>query len=130
MRNRQVAGLALAAITLVVLVAALLPAWGPPALLMGGALILATWLVSRVPVPAVEIVAWGAALLLGMITVTALALLALGDGAGAGLEAYAPWWAWALFIAYEIGVATTAGGAIWHLVRHVRALRAGSQRIR
>ena len=124
MRNRRVAGLALAALTVAILVAALLPGFGPPALMLGGALVLVTWLVSRVPVPVVEIVAWGAALLLGMITVTALTLLALGDGAGAGLEDYAPWWAWALFIAYEVAVATTVGGAIGHLVRHVRALRA------
>lgn len=118
------------AITLVVLVAALLPGFGPPALLLGGVLILATWAVSRVPVPAVEIVAWGAALVLGMITVTAAALAALGAfGDTTGTEDDVPWWTWVLFIGYEIAIATAAGGAIWHVVRHVRALRAGSHRI-
>ena len=121
MRTRQVTGLVLAAITVVVLVAGLLdPMEGGLAMLAGGILILVTWIVSRVPVPALEIAAWGAAVLLGLVTVAAAALLALSGetGPGRGL----PWWLWALLIGYEVAVAVTVAGGIWNLVRHVRIL--------
>ena len=131
MRNRQVAGLGLAITTVVVLMAALFPGFAVPALLLGGALILMTWLASQVPVPAMEIVSWGAALALGAMTVMAAALGALGafgDGASVGDDV--PWWTWALFIAYEVAIAATVGGAAWHVARHVRVLRHGSHPIR
>lgn len=122
MRRKLTLGLALAVATVIVLTLGLLdPAVGSLALLLGGALILATWSVSRVRVPVVEIVAWGLALALGWGTVTAAAIHAVSGDTNSADDV--PPWIWALFIGYEAAVAVTVGGAVWHLVRHVRQLR-------
>ncbi|MBI1350584.1 MAG: hypothetical protein GC156_05640 [Actinomycetales bacterium] len=120
--RRTVAGVVLAGITVLVLVVGVLdPAFGPLAILLGGALILTSWVVSRIAVPAMEIAAWGASLVLGLITVATWTLWILDDGSSPADSA--PWWVWAMFAAYEAAIAVTAGGALWHLVRHVRVLR-------
>ena len=120
--GRTVTGLVLAAITVVVLAIGLLnPMLGAVGVVVGGVLILTTWVVSRIAVPALEIVAWGASVAFGLMTVTVLALWMLSDGSHSADSA--PWWIWALFAAYEVAIAVTVGGAGWHLARHIRALR-------
>lgn len=120
--TRLIVGFILTVVTVPLLLLGLMdPMEGGMALLVAGAVILATWLVSRVPVPPLEWIAWAAAIAVG-ITADIIGTVLWNQGlTGPGLPV--PWWMWILIGAYEVGAAATAGGGVWYLLRHVRALR-------
>lgn len=123
MRTREIVGLVLSALTLPVLVAGLIdPVEGGLAMLVGAVLALATWLVSRVPVPRLEWIGWLVAMAAGSGALVAVVVRGATEGmtpGGAGL----PWWVWALVAVYEAAVAVTIAGGVQYVVRHVRRLR-------
>jgi hypothetical protein len=121
-RNRHVIGLALSIVTVPVLAFSFVnPGVGGVAFVAGGAMILVTWLVSREPVPAVEIVGWGAALAFGFVTVVGAVIVAFSPDSGTGDQL--PWWLWVPLIGYLSASAVTVAGGVWHVVRHVKTLR-------
>ena len=118
---RHVIGLVLAVLTVPLVVIGLIdPLEGGVAMLVAGALVLVTWLVSRIPVPRLEWIAWTATTTLAVITVgIASVLWNQGITQTQGLA----WWMWGLIGVYTIGVLATLAGSIQYIVRHVRALR-------
>lgn len=117
MHRNLVIATVLSVVTLPVLALGLIdPLEGGLAMLVAGAMILATWLVARVPVPALEWTAWTTAIVTG-----GLAIL----GVWRTYPLPVPTWVWVLVVAYEIAVALTLAGAGIHVARHVRRLRAG-----
>lgn len=103
-------------VTLPVIVLGLIdPLEGGLAVLVAGALILATWLIARVPVPVLEWTAWVTAIVTG-----GLAIL----GAATNYPRPLPAWVWVLVVAYEIAVVLTLVGAGIHVARHLRQMRA------
>jgi hypothetical protein len=122
MRTRHVIGLILSALTVPMLVLGLLdPMEGGLAMLAAGTLLLVTWLVSRVPVPRLEWIAWVATVALAAVTIAVAGLLWNADvtGPGRGL----PWYLWAMIIGYEAGVLVTLAGGVMYVVRQARELR-------
>jgi hypothetical protein len=118
MRTRQRIGLALSCLTVVILVlGTVLPPATVIALPVSGALILVTWIVSRVPVPVPLIVAWGLTVVVTWVTVAALTYLALSSPTG--IDEQFPWWLWGVVLSY----AATAACGVWYSVRHVHVLR-------
>lgn len=90
------------------------PIEGGLAMLVAGALILATWLIARVPVPTLEWTAWATAIVTGGLAILGAATIYPGP---------LPAWVWALVVAYEIAVALALVGAGIHVSRHVRRVR-------
>ena len=122
MNARHIIGLVLAVLTIPLFLLGLIdPVEGGVALLVAGALLLGTWLVSRIPVPRLEWIAWTATVSLAVVTVAIASVLWTQGITGPGREL--AWWMWALIGAYEIGVLATLGGGIQYLVRHAKALR-------
>ena len=119
---RQAIGLVIAVITIPFLAIGLVdPLEGGVALIVAGALILVTRLVSRLPVPRVEWIAWTATVVVGMVTI-AVAYVMWRDGTtGPGRDM--PWGLGLLLVLYEVGVAATIIGGVIYVVRHVKALR-------
>jgi len=116
MRARQIIGLCLGVITVPVLVAGLLdPLEGGLALLVGGFLLLVTFVVSRVAVPRLAWMGWASAVGLAVVTLVAVAQYY-------PLREY-PWWIWALAISYELAAAVAAAGGVVYAVRLVRRVR-------
>lgn len=129
MHVRHVIGLVLALLTVPVLVLGILdPIEGGVAMLVAGILLLATWLVSRIPVPRLEWIAWTATMALAVITDVIAGVLWSQGITGPGGTGV-PWWLWILVGAYEIGVVITVTGGVWYLVRHARALRGGHREV-
>ena len=118
---RHIIGLVLAVLTVpLVLIGLIDPLEGGLAMLVAGALVLATWLVSRIPVPRLEWIAWTATTSLAVVTVAIASVLwNQGITQTQGLS----WWMWALIGVYTIGVLATLAGGVQYVVRHVRALR-------
>ena len=127
MHVRHVIGLVLAALTVPLLVLGIFdPMEGGVAMLVAGILLLATWLVSRIPVPRLEWIAWTATMVAAVVT-DAIAGLLWNQGITGPGGTGVPWWLWLLAGAYEVGVVVTAAGGVWYLVRHARAI-GGSHR--
>ncbi len=118
MRTRLWLGLALSCVTVVILVlGTVLPPAAVIALPVSGALILVTWVVSRVPVPVPLIVAWGLTVVVTWVTVVVLTYLALSSPTG--IDEQFPWWLWGVVLSY----AATAACGVWYTVRHMNAVR-------
>ena len=116
MHTRLVIGLVLSVLTMPVLLLGLMdPVEGGMAMLVAGVLILATFAVSRVPVPRLEWIPWVAALIAGASALAAVPQYWPNDPY--------PWWVWGLVVVYELAVAVTVSGGVVYLVRHARALR-------
>ena len=96
------------------------------AMLLADILLLATSLVSRIPVPRLEWIAWTATMVAAVVT-DAIAGLLWNQGITGPGGTGVPWWLWLLAGAYEVGVVVTAAGGVWYLVRHARAM-GGSHR--
>ena len=120
-RTRHVIGLVLAVLTVpLVLIGLIDPLEGGVAMLVAGVLVLVTWLVSRVPVPRLEWIAWTATTGVAVVSVAIASVLwSQGITQAEGLA----WWMWALIGVYTIGVLVTLAGAVQYIVRHARALR-------
>jgi hypothetical protein len=118
---RHIIGLVLAVLTIPVVIIGLIdPLEGGVAMLVAGALVLVTWLVSRIPVPRLEWIAWTATTSLAVVTVAIASVLwSQGITQTEGLA----WWMWGLIGVYRIGVLVTLAGGVQYIVRHVRALR-------
>lgn len=121
MYARHIIGLVLAGLTVPLFLLGLIdPLEGGLAMLAAGGLLLVTWLVSRIPVPRLEWIAWTATTSLAVVTVAiASALWSQGVTQQQGLA----WWMWGLIGVYSIGVLATLAGAVQYVVRHVRTLR-------
>lgn len=116
------AGLALSVISIPLLVLSLVdPLEGGVAFLVTGGALLITWLVSRVPVPRLEWIAWCATMSVAVITVAIASVMWTQGitGPGRGL----PWWLIALIVTYELGVVITLVGHGLLITRHIRRLR-------
>jgi hypothetical protein len=116
MRTRQIVGLILGILTVPVLIVGLMdPIEGGVALLVGGALLVIVFLVSRVPVPRLLWIAWLSALAFGAASLIAVA------------QYYPwrdyPWWIWALVVGYELAAGVTAAGGVVYVVRMALRLR-------
>ena len=116
MRMRQIVGLILGILTVPVLIVGLMdPIEGGVALLVGGALLVIVFLVSRVPVPRFLWIAWLSAVAFGAASLIAVA------------QYYPwrdyPWWIWALVVGYEVAAGVTAAGGVVYVVRMARRLR-------
>jgi hypothetical protein len=117
-RTRQWTGLALSCLTVVVLALGMLgPGVAVAAIPVSGALILVTWVVSRVPVPVPLIVTWGVTVVVTGVTVVVATYLALSSPGG--VDEQFPWWMWGVVLSY----AATATCGVWYSVRHVHAVR-------
>jgi hypothetical protein len=124
MRTRQITGLVLVILTIPALVLGLLdPLEGGIAMLVAGALILTTRLVSRVEVPRVEWIAWFASVVTGAAAIAGATWINVQRGYVIGGPGAQPWWVIALVIGYEVGVVVTLVGGVQYLVRQVRAVR-------
>lgn len=122
MHARHVIGLVLGILTIPVLALGIFdPLEGGMAMLMAGAIIVATWLISRVPVPRLEWVAWVATAALSGTALTSAVLLRTAEVTGPGLGI--PWWLVALIAGYELGVVVTFAGGVWYVVRLLRVVR-------
>ena len=124
MHVRHIVGLVLAVLTVPVTLLGLIdPMEGGIAMLAVGGLLLVTWLVSRIPVPRLEWIAWLATIVVGAVTVAVASVLWTQGvtGPGKGL----PWWLFVMLAVYEVGVLTTLAGGIQYVVRQVKALRRG-----
>jgi drug/metabolite transporter (DMT)-like permease len=120
--TRVVIGIVLAVLTVPLLILGLMdPMEGGLAMLLAGALIVATRYVSQVHVPRLEWVAWAATAIVGVAAVIAGTLLWQAGITGPGLPI--PWWVWVLIGAYEIGVVATLAGGVQYLVRLVGTVR-------
>lgn len=121
MVGRRWLGLVLSILTVPILVLGLIdPLEGGIAMLIGGALTVVTWLVSRVPVPRLEWIAWLTAFISGGLALLGAVLLwQQSPGGPEGM----PWWVLVPLVVYEIAVAATIAGGVWFVARHVRALR-------
>ena len=119
--TRHVIGLVLAVLTVpLVLLGLIDPLEGGVAMLVAGALVLLTWLVSRIPVPRLEWIAWTATTSLAVVTVAVASVLwNQGITQTQGLA----WWMWGLIGVYTVGVLATIAGNVQYIVRHVRTLR-------
>ena len=118
MRTRQRIGLALSCLTVVVLVLGMLdPGLVVAVLPVSGALILVTWVVSRVPVPVPLVAAWGVTVVVTGVTVVAAAVLAVSSPTG--IDDPFPWWLWGVVLS----CAATASCSAWYAVRHLIAVR-------
>ena len=118
---RHAIGLVLAVLTIpLVLLGLIDPLEGGVAMLVAGALLLVTWLVSRVPVPRLEWIAWTATTSLAVVTVAIASVL---WNQGITQQQGLAWWMWGLIGVYTAGVLATLGGGIQYLGRHVRVLR-------
>ena len=123
MHARRVVGLVLSILTFPVLALGIFdPMEGGLAMLVAGVLILATWLVSRVPVPRLEWIGWVATVGIGAMAIGFAVLLWNAGVTGPGGTGM-PWWLVALIVGYEIGVVVTFAGGIWNLVRHIKVVR-------
>ena len=116
MRTRQIVGLILGILTVPVLIVGLMdPIEGGVALLVGGALVVIVFLVSRVPMPRLLWIAWLSAVAFGAASLIAVA------------QYYPwrdyPWWIWALVVGYEVAAGVTAAGGVVYVVRMARRLR-------
>ena len=116
MRTRQIVGLILGILTVPVLIVGLMdPIEGGVALLVGGALVVIVFLVSRVPMPRLLWIAWLSAVAFGAASLIAVA------------QYYPwreyPWWIWALVVGYEVAAGITAAGGVVYVVRMARRLR-------
>lgn len=118
---RHIIGLVLAILTVpLVLLGLIDPLEGGVAMLVAGALVLLTWLVSRIPVPRLEWIAWTATTSLAVVTVAVASVLwNQGITQTQGLA----WWMWGLIGVYTVGVLATIAGSVQYIVRHVRTLR-------
>ena len=118
---RHIIGLVLTVLTLPLFLLGLIdPLEGGVAMLAVGGLVLITWLVSRIPVPRLEWIAWTATTALAIVTVAiATVLWTQGITQTQGLA----WWMWGLIALYTGGVLATLGGGFQYLGRHVKALR-------
>ncbi|HAN71212.1 MAG TPA: hypothetical protein DCQ36_06440 [Actinobacteria bacterium] len=128
MKVRIWSGLALTVITVPVLALGLIdPMEGGVALLVAGAFLLVTWLVSRVPVPRLEWIAWCATMTVAAIAVAAGSIMWIQGitGPGRGL----PWWLIVLMVAYEVGVVITIAGHGFFIARHIGRLRNPAEQV-
>lgn len=123
MHARRVVGLVLSILTVPVLALGIFdPMEGGLAMLVAGALILATWLVSRVPVPRLEWIGWVATVGIGAVAIGFAVVLWNAGITGPGGTGM-PWWLVALLIGYEVGVVVTFAGGISNVIRHARSVR-------
>jgi len=126
MRIRHIAAGVVAAMALPVLALGLIdPLEGGMALLVAGALVLGTWLISRVPVPRLEWIAWLVAIVVGVLTIALAVTLpeesrSTGEG---GLLSLSPWLIAGL-VSYETAVLATIAGGVQYVVRLIRAVAA------
>lgn len=122
MHARHVIGLVLAILTVPVLALGMFdPLEGGLAMLVAGGLLLVTWLVSRVPVPRLEWIAWTATIGVASAALTSAVLLRTAEVTGPGLGL--PWWLVGLIALYEVGVVVTFAGGIWYSLRLLRTVR-------
>ena len=120
MKGRLIAALAIAAVTVPVLVLGLFdPLEGGIALLIGGVLIVATRLVGRVPVPRLEWISWAAAVVIGAAAIAVAVAQGPRESAEGGLLSLSPLLV-TLIIGYEIAALATLVGGVQHVVRLAR----------
>lgn len=122
MHARHVIGLVLTILTIPALALGLFdPIEGGMALLVAGLLILATRLVSRVPVPRLEWMSWVVTIGVAVAALASAGLLRAAEitGSGQGL----PWWLVTLIVMFELGVVVTFAGGVWYVLRLLRVVR-------
>jgi hypothetical protein len=124
MRTRRIIACVLAAVTVLVLLAGLIdPVEGGIALLVAAGLVLATWALSRLPIPRLEWMSWIAAVVVGAVAI-GVGLLYPEDQRPGGEGLFAlPGVLIVLVLVYEAAALSTIGGGVLHVVRLVQSLR-------
>ena len=120
--GRLVGAAVVAVLAIPVLVPGLIdPVEGALPVLLAGMLLVAAWLLGRVPMPPLAWIAWGATVVSGAATLVVVGLRPelTAEAAGAGPFALPPAILVPL-IAYELGVVATIIGSVWYASRVVR----------
>lgn len=124
-RARLIIATMLAVLSVVVFIPALIdPVEGSIPVVLGGILLLATWLIGRVPMPPLAWIAWAVTFVSGAVT---LAIVGIWPELTVGVRGLGPF---SLppailvpLIIYEIGVVATIVGAVWNSSRVWRTAR-------
>jgi hypothetical protein len=121
-RARLIASAVVAYLAALVLIPGLIdPVEGSLPVLLGGLLLLASWLIGRVRMPRLAWIAWIITFASGVVTLAVVILWRdLTEGStGEGIGALHPAVLIPLIV-YEVGVLATIAGAVWNAVRITR----------
>lgn len=124
-RTRVIAAAVVAYLAAIVLIPGLIdPVEGSLPLIIGGALLLASWLIGRVHMPALTWMAWIVTFTSGAVTLVVVLIRQdfTSGSAGEGILSLHPAILIPLIV-YELGVMVTIGGAVWNAVRLTRHAR-------
>ena len=124
-RARLITATLIASIAVVVFIPGLIdPVEGSIPVVLGGLLLLAAWLIGRVPMPPLAWIAWVITFASGAITLAVVGIWPELTAEVRGLGPFSlPPAILVPLIVYELGVVTTIVGAVWNASRIGRAAR-------
>lgn len=124
-RARIISAAVIAALAVVVFIPGLIdPVEGSIPVVLGGLLLLAAWLIGRVPMPPLAWIAWVVTFVSGAITLAVVGIWPELTAEVRGLGPFSlPPAILVPLIVYEIGVLATIVGAVWNASRIGRAAR-------